>query len=60
MSATKPETDVRPTLRTLPGDDVRQILLTQGSDPRPSSVEEFAKFVADYKPEEAIAILTWS
>ena len=40
----------------LQADDVRQLLISQGSDPRPSSVEEFAKFLRSDCPGWARAV----
>ena len=37
-------------------DEIRQILISQGSDPRPSSVEEFGKFVRSDCPNWARAV----
>lgn len=40
----------------LQAEDVRQILISQGSDPRPTSVEDFAKFVRSDCPNWARAV----
>jgi tripartite-type tricarboxylate transporter receptor subunit TctC len=40
----------------LRADDTRQVLISQGSDPRPTSVEDFAKFVRSDCPNWARAV----
>jgi tripartite-type tricarboxylate transporter receptor subunit TctC len=40
----------------LQSEDIRQTLISQGSDPRPTSVEDFAKFVKSDCPNWARAV----
>ena len=43
-------------VKALQGEDMRQTLISQGSEPRPSTAEEFAKFIRDDCPSWARAV----
>ena len=43
-------------VKALQADDTRQMLMTQGSEPRPSSAEEFGKFIRSDCPGWARAV----